>query len=274
MHQLLLAADSLDDVSDTEVEQPVSEDYDTPLESPTELWETILSDFTLAENLVEGVRADSTTDSVTVNAIQVFDASDEPIEDVTVQNNVVRDVVNGGDSSTYGGAAAIKVQGTVDDVDVVGNNVTDVYSAGWVWGIVMTHTKTADYADVSPKNVTVEENTVAQLNTGGPQFDPLVNPTSARYPGVAFGVDGNSDASEVTVSRNNFVSVPVGAQTKDPGHVLDVRDNWWGDATGPSTLAGGTVQDTETDELADGAGSAVSVVNGGVRFDPWLNADV
>jgi hypothetical protein len=42
MHQQLLAADSLDDISDTEVEQSISEDYDTPFESPTELWESIL----------------------------------------------------------------------------------------------------------------------------------------------------------------------------------------------------------------------------------------
>lgn len=41
-HQLLSAADSIDDIPDLELEASDREDYDTPFESPTEFWETIL----------------------------------------------------------------------------------------------------------------------------------------------------------------------------------------------------------------------------------------
>lgn len=46
--------------------------------------------------------------------------------------------------------------------------------------------------------------------------------------------------------------------------VIDGRDNWWGDPSGPS----GGVADPETGVTADGTGDSVSE---NVRFDPWLD---
>jgi hypothetical protein len=238
-------------------------------------------DVTVEGNLLEGLRADAGTggDSVTLNGIHVFDASDSPLGGVVVRDNTVRDVVNDGDAAAgwpnYGGATAIKVQGTVDGVDVVGNTVEEIYSAGWTWGVVLTHTNTGDYDGVSPKSVSVEGNTVSNLNTAGSRFDPLGDPGGAPFPGVAFGIDGNADADQASVEGNNFVRVPLGVQTKDPDHTLDVRNNWWGDASGPGTLAGATAVDPVTDPatgaVADGSGTAISIAveGGAVRFDPW-----
>nr|WP_154019520.1 DUF1102 domain-containing protein [Halapricum salinum] len=243
-------------------------------------------DVTVEANLLEGIRADNTTvpDGIdtpaTINAIHVFDASESPVGGVVVQDNTVRDIVNDGDVSKewphYGGASAIKVQGTVDGVDIFGNTVEDVYSAGWTWGIVSTHTTTDGYGSVSPKSVAVEGNSIRRLNTAGSQFSPTTDPTSAPYPGSAFGVDGNADADLVSVTNNNFVQVPIGAVTKDPDHTLDVTQNWWGDDTGPGTLVGNPVEDASTGAVANGAGSAVSVqVEGGsFRFDPWSSSSI
>jgi hypothetical protein len=248
-------------------------------------------DVTVKNNLLEGLQADNTNtpdgkSPVTLNGIQVFDASDSPIGGVKILDNTVRNVVNDGDASAgwphYGGAAAIKIQGTLNGVEVVGNTVEDIYSAGWTWGIVMTHTTTADYDNVSPRNVSVEKNTVKRLNTAGSRFKPLNNgASSAPYPGSAFGIDGNSDANEATVTNNNFVDVPHGVQSKDPDNTLDVRNNWWGAPDGPSTGfvptgVSSPISDTSTGELADGSGTGISVTKSGVeiRFDPWLNSSV
>lgn len=242
-------------------------------------------DVVVRNNLLEGLRADATgeAESGSLNGIQAFGASSSPVGGIRIENNTVRDIVVDGDVSAgwphYGGAAAIKVQGTLDGVDVIGNTVEEVYSAGWTWGVVMTHTSTGSFGNVSPKNITVEENTIRKLNTVGSQFNPTAD-GSATYVGNGFGIDGNSDADEATVTNNNFVQVPHGVQSKDPNNVLDVRNNWWGDSTGPSTgvvpNSVSQVTDADTGTAADGNGTGISITdsNVDVRFDPWLNSSV
>lgn len=57
----------------------------------------------------------------------------------------------------------------------------------------------------------------------------------------------------------------VGVEIRGEG-TLDVRHNWWGDASGPS----GGVQDACTATTADGAGDVIDPGDAEVCFDPWL----
>lgn len=77
-------------------------------------------------------------------------------------------------------------------------------------------------------------------------------------------------ASDIGVTRNN-----VEDNAEDALHVqegtgaVDVTDNWWGDASGPS----GEIEDECTGTPADGDGGAIVVEDGsGVCFDPWLES--
>lgn len=194
------------------------------------------SDVTVDSNAVVNMDGDSTGGSVTLNGIQVYNGSEPRISGITVQNNAVFGITNAGDADAgwpnYGGAAAIKVQGVVDDVDVLDNQVQHVYSEGWAYGITTTQTGSAP--SISPTNVTVEGNDVSNVNNGS-ERDVFSDPASAPYPGSAFIVDGTADATEMTVQFNNLTKVPFGVFTKDENGTLDAECNWWGHPTGPST---------------------------------------
>lgn len=223
------------------------------------------SDVLLEGNVVEGIAADAgadPTESISLNGIQLFNGGASPLTGLEVSNNTVRDMFNDGGSSwpNYGGVAAIKVQGVLDGVDVLRNRVEQLHSAGWVWGIVNTHTGNAP--SVSPKNVTVERNHVSEGNDGS-EFDVFDDVSSAPYPGVAFGIDGNSDADEATVRFNDFVEIPGGVQNKDEVKTLVAEVNYWGSESGPSL----NVDDDEDER------SAV-VGPGSTDYTPWLREEV
>lgn len=212
-----------------------------------------ISDVTVSGNVVAGMTADASPGdkSVTMNGIQVWNEGSDPLAGAVIRNNTVRDMHNQGGSGwpNYGGAAAIKVQGVVDDTDVVGNTVESVHSAGWTYGVVTTHTGNAP--GVSPTNTTVERNTIREVNDGS-IYDVFDDPGAAPYPGSAFGIDGDSLASEATANLNNFLETPIGAQNKDDAHTLDAECNYWGHASGP--------------EEAGGKGATVL---GDVEYTPW-----
>lgn len=223
------------------------------------------SDVLVKGNLVEGITADAAADpnkSISLNGIQLFHGGSSPLTGLEVTNNTVRDMFNDGGSSwpNYGGVAAIKVQGVLDGVDVRRNRVEDLHSAGWVWGIVNTHTGNAP--SVSPKNVTVERNHVSKGNDGS-EFDVFDDPTSAPYPGVAFGIDGNSDADQATVRFNDFFEIPGGVQNKDTSNALVAEVNWWGSESGPSQ----NVDDDEEERSA-------ILGPGSTDYTPWLAEEV
>ena len=66
-----------------------------------------------------------------------------------------------------------------------------------------------------------------------------------------------------TLVNNEFVINDVGLDADNLDDVADARHNWWGDESGP----GGGIEDPETGTIADGDGD---VIEGSVRFDPWL----
>lgn len=214
------------------------------------------SGVTITSNVVEGMTADSDGGSVTINGIQVWNDGPNRQTGTEVKHNTVRDMRNEGDAAAgwpnYGGAAAIKVQGVVEDTDVVGNTVESVHSAGWTYGIVTTHTGNAP--GVSPEHTTAELNTIEEVNDGS-VYDVFDDPASAPYPGSAFAIDGDSLASEATANLNNFLQTPNGALNKDGANTLDAECNYWDHATGP-----------DVDGNEQGKGTAAV---GDIDYRPW-----
>lgn len=226
-----------------------------------------VSDVLVAGNVVSGLTGDATggSGSGTVHGIQVWNGGEPYVTDVTVRDNTILDIQNLGAASlgwpNYGGAAGVKVQGVVRDIAVTGNHVRGVHSAGWVYGVTLTHTGN-DPQKRSPENVTIEGNTLAELNDGS-VYDVFTHPTSAPYPGAAVAIDdtenpdgpGGADADQATVAFNNFLASPIGAQNKDEVHTLVAECNYWGHASGPS----------DARNQADKGASAV----GEVDYRPW-----
>lgn len=222
---------------------------------------------TVKENVVSGITGDATggNSSGTVHGIQIWHPGPSRIANIVVRNNTIRDTKNLGDAAAgwpnYGGAVGIKVQGAVKDVSVTGNTVHGVHSAGWVYGVTLTHTGNDPDAR-SPENVTMKENTLAELNDGS-VYDVFTDPTSAPYPGAAVAIDdtenptgpGGADADQATVRLNNFLSAPIGTQNKDQVHTLVAECNYWGHASGPSNVANNANKGSE--------------VVGDVDFKPW-----
>lgn len=217
------------------------------------------SDVLVEENVVTGMTGNSTGGSVTLNGIQVWHDGPNNLTGIEIRDNTVSDMDNMGNPSAgwpnYGGAAAIKVQGVVSGVDVTGNTVKNVHSAGWAYGIVLTHTGNAP--GVSPKNVEVAGNTVTEVNDGS-KYAVSDDETAAPYPGSAFAIDGEADADEAEVHENAFTGTPIGAQNKDAEHVLAAPHNYWGAPTGPTRTTQSGVQ------VGDGA-----AVKGDVAWRPY-----
>jgi parallel beta-helix repeat protein len=72
--------------------------------------------------------------------------------------------------------------------------------------------------------------------------------------------------SSVFINRNSITGgSDYGLYVKNSTITVDVTNNWWGDASGPS----GNVTDSVTARIANGTGVAIS---GNVHFDPWLTA--
>lgn len=225
------------------------------------------SNVTIEENLVDGISGDATGPggSGTVHGIQVWHPGPTFISGVTIRGNTVRGVETLGDAAAgwpnYGGAVGIKVQGVVKDVQVLGNTVRDVHSAGWVYGVTLTHTGNDPQAR-SPENVTIEKNTLEKLNDGT-RYNVFMNPNAAPYPGAAVAIDdtenpsgpGGANADQATVRLNNFLSAPIGAQNKDQVHTLVADCNYWGHESGPSNAP----------NPANKGAEAV----GDVDFTPW-----
>lgn len=227
---------------------------------------------TVEKNVVAGITGDTEGNggSGTVHGIQVWHPGPTFISGVTIRDNAIRDVENLGDAAAewpnYGGAAGIKVQGAVKNVQVLENTVRGVHSAGWVYGVTLTHTGNDPQAR-SPEKVTVEKNALEQLNDGS-VYNVFQNPGSAPYPGAAVAIDdtqnpdgpGGADADQATVRLNNFLSAPIGTQNKDEVHTLVAECNYWGHESGPSNAS---------NKVGKGAEAV-----GDVGFTPWSLQEV
>lgn len=221
------------------------------------------SDVTVENNIIEGLRADLSDGggSFTLHGVQVFNSG---VSDVTIQHNVIRDFESDGDPTgwpKYGGVAGVKLQADVEAVTVRANEIADLHSAGWAWGVVLTSSGSA--AGV-PQDVTVEKNHISGVNDGS-KYDVFSGPNGGRdaapYPGSAFGIDGAADASEATLVGNNLLA-PNGAESKDQTETLVAACNWWGDRSGPTH-----------DDNSGGEGTwALERGSATIDYSPWLIA--
>ncbi|MFB6133952.1 MAG: hypothetical protein ABEJ55_03090, partial [Halanaeroarchaeum sp.] len=154
-----------------------------------------------------------------------------------------------------GGVAGVKVQGDVAAVTVTDTKIVDLHSPGWVWGVVLAG---SDSAEGSPANVTIQENAIGGLNDGS-RYDIDEGRDGMPYPGSAVGIDAGATAAAATVRYNSLLA-PNGAESKDEETALDARCNWWGAKTGPTW---------EVD--AEGEGTlALERGDATIEAEPWL----
>jgi len=201
----------------------------------------------------ENMDADeSVTKWGTINGIQIF-GSDQ-LSNVRIRNNEVRDT----NKEVVGGVAGIKLQADLSGVEITGNSVTDLHSSGWVWGVVLAGSESAND---HPKNVLVQDNTMDRLNDGS-VYEVTEGRDGTPYPGSAFGIDGGAEADEATVKYNNLLA-PNGAENKDEDNTLVAECNWWGASSGPY----------DGEDNPDGDGTwALERGAATIDFTPWLNA--
>ena len=157
---------------------------------------------------------------------------------VTIEGNKVFGV---GDNMVHNwlhsGITVIDVAGAVCITD---NDLTDIQSAreNSVGIFVISVDGISGEITIQNNRITETQFGIRIWETGNPITGDLVISDNAIYDNIYYGVYNDSDT------------------------VIDARNNWWGDAGGPS----GDVNDPETGETADGDGDRI---NENVRFDPW-----
>ena len=175
---------------------------------------TSASNTTIDSNIVQNM---SSTAGGSIKGIYVYNASAPAITGTLVNNNKVLNITNSA-KGTYG----VMVQGVVDNTTVTYNTIKDLSSpTGWgASGIEVTPTGATTY---SPQATIIQYNHIENMGSGSES-------------GKAITVDAASltnvtDASQVTLSYNNFVNTPLDVRNLDAAHTLQAPNNWWGDLT-------------------------------------------
>ncbi|GEM_PF-2084225 len=175
------------------------------------------SNVTISENLIDGITGNGTG---TVKGIHLYSGILPGITNITVLTNTIQNVVN-----TGRGADGIMVQGVITDVTLMANTVQTITSDGWAYGIEVAPTASASANP--PANVTVQQNTISNVN-------------ASLYPGVGAIIDTTdatpADASQVTIFGNTFSNLLVPLANKDITHTLNASGNYLG-YTDVATLA-------------------------------------
>ncbi|MEX0685834.1 MAG: right-handed parallel beta-helix repeat-containing protein [Balneolales bacterium] len=113
--------------------------------------------------------------------------------------------------------------------------------------------------------VLVSGNTIQENQSGIRVGNPAEITDNFVHDNVEFGIEVDDDAEEVFIQGNSIQGNGEGLVFSSSG-IVDARENWWGDDSGP----GGEAEDPETEVLADGDGDSVDP---NIRFDPWLMTD-
>ncbi|NUE03957.1 right-handed parallel beta-helix repeat-containing protein [Halorubraceae archaeon YAN] len=238
-----------------------------------------ISDFAFTNNTVTGSDRDgvivdrgSLTGNVTItdnivtnNEFDDSSAFDLRIdgETATVANNTITD--NEGEIG-----ATLDID--ADVVTVADNFVTD------------NHVDTGFEIHLNTTDGTIASNTVRNNGDGlvvtgetaiGGVSATITENIIEENEGIGLTVGGLYESFLVT---ENSIAGNGDGLFHNPGdaYVLDARDNWWGDASGPS----GDVIDNETSVVAEGSGDSITigdvwwVDDDSVRFDPWLDAPI
>jgi predicted ribosomally synthesized peptide with SipW-like signal peptide len=166
----------------------------------------------IVNNVVDGFSRGDTSGFYGIDGINVFGGTEtDPIEDVTVSYNTVKDLQN----SVSGGAAGISIQGNVDGATVRDNLVTEVGKEVSSYAFGVTLRGTGNHSKV-PRNVDVVDNDV---NT-------ILADTTTQYLGVGFGSE--ADGTNYVFRENTVADVNIGVEIKGAATELTLVDNEFG----------------------------------------------
>ncbi len=175
-------------------------------------------------NTIENV---SGTGAGSINAIYITSSNSD---NITLKNNIIRNIDN-----TVKGSYGIMIQGEVQDVSVINNEISGITSTGWAHAIEVTPTCSSS---IVPSDVVVTGNSISDV--------------SAPSDAVGFSADWcdstglTANASEITFNNNLLDNVKV--RNLDTTNALNATNNWWG-----------TSNETEIRGL----------VSANVDYDPW-----
>jgi nitrous oxidase accessory protein NosD len=146
------------------------------------------------------------------------------LKDSLIEGNLIRDFSNGG----------VGISGQCLNTEIKNNTVT-----GYVKGVAMTFEKSHHDRPIS-ENVKVEGNNFTGNRQGIYVFDT------------------QTELTGITVNFNNIAGNSWRGVRNDGGETLNATKNWWGDASGPSSVG-------------PGDGDHVSTK---VLYSPWLGAEL
>jgi nitrous oxidase accessory protein NosD len=149
----------------------------------------------IVDNVVEDFARNTGEDFTGIDGINVFGGDgSNPVENVTVRNNVVRRLQNTGapENEFPGGTAGISVQGNVKNPTVEGNTVENIGQkvTNYGFGIVVRGTGNNDQ---TPTGVTIRNNDIDSIRS-----DP-----ESQTVGVGIGLEAGS-AEDVTFTDNDI----------------------------------------------------------------------
>jgi hypothetical protein len=189
---------------------------------------------------------------------------------VTVQNNKI---------DVAGNNKGMFIQYTLSEevAPIVTGNVLNSPSPGEGIGIYLN-----EGADKGNVYATLKDNSLSNLDKAvlveqsisGKQVKVDIN--SNQMLNNTVGIEVRGDPTLIVKSNSISGNTEYGIKNLSLNVVIDAINNWWGDASGPSTHPDdfvdpdGYVLDPDTGKPADGSGDAVSV---NVLFDPWLEQD-
>lgn len=255
------------------------------------VWLTDAPDAVVESNTISGpVEADDPNDGISVgdsDGVEVRDNTVSGVDTAVTVGGSLDAVVAGNDLSDSEEGIVVVSDGLV----VENNTLTDIETDGIRLPSEFT-------TSTGPTDVTIEHNTITRIGEAGVLDDRGEGTVIAHntiseadsgieFVGTLFRADGDPsatvhnntildnvegvtvdiDAPEIQLVDNDIqgnTEFGVNYAETSPISDLDARNNWWGDASGPSSEF--SVEDPETGTVADGNGDRVSA---NVLFDPW-----
>ena len=234
-----------------------------------------LNDVTIENNIVRDFERDDPGGGFYgVDGINIFGGdANEPIEDATVRKNLVQNIRN----EDTAGAAGISIQGNVDGATVEDNVVTEIAEEVTSYGFGVVIRGTGNHNEV-PEDVEVRGNDLQ---------DVLSDPSS-QFDGVGFEVEADGEDYEATENRieNNNLGVEVKVAADET--TVDFNN-----IAGNSRRGALNVDDTTLDATDNWWGHASGPggpdgrrnpggqevgqgddIEGDVEFDPWLRRPI